>query len=69
MSHAEGAETRWWLWVRGRQFMARLVRMDARSLVGANTIRPGNFAKAIDMLRDVGVGIVGIEISLLQITA
>jgi hypothetical protein len=30
---------------------------------------PGNFAKVIVMLRDFGVGIVGIEISLLQIIA
>jgi len=37
--------------------MARLVGMDARSLVGANTIRLGNFGKAIVMLRDFGVGI------------
>ena len=37
--------------------MARLVGMDARPLVGANTIRPGNIGKAIVMLREFGVGI------------
>jgi hypothetical protein len=37
--------------------MTRLVGMDARPLVGANTIRPGNIGKAIVMLREFGVGI------------
>ena len=64
----KGRRDEWWLCVRvsGRHCLARIVGMDARSLVGANNIRPGNVGKAIVMLRDFGVGI---EISLLQIIA